>query len=55
MVYTLLEPDKPGDLIQNLRYEKVKELRKEGKTAKEIALCTGLSDSYVRKIWNTLA
>jgi DNA invertase Pin-like site-specific DNA recombinase len=54
MVYTILEPDKPGDLIQKLRYEKVKELRKEGKTAREIATFTGLSDSYIRKIWNAL-
>jgi uncharacterized membrane-anchored protein YjiN (DUF445 family) len=54
MVYTILEPDKPGDLIQKLRYEKVKEFRKEGKTAREIATFTGLSDSYIRKIWNAL-
>ena len=54
MVYTLLAPEKPGDLIQKLRYDKVKELRKEGKTAKEIATFTGLSDSYIRKIWNNL-
>ena len=53
-VYTILAPDRPGDLIQQLRYEKVKELRREGKTAKEIASVTGLSDSYVRKIWNNL-
>jgi outer membrane protein assembly factor BamB len=53
MVYAVLEPEKPGDLIQKLRYEKVKELRKEGKSAKEIASYTGLSDSYIRKIWNT--
>jgi DNA invertase Pin-like site-specific DNA recombinase len=52
MVYSLLSPDKPGDIIQQLRYEKVKELRSLGKSAKEIAQVTGLSDSYVRKIWN---
>lgn len=52
MVYTLLAPSRPGDLIQQLRYQKVKELRAAGKTAKEIATVTGLSDSYVRKIWN---
>jgi hypothetical protein len=54
MVYSILAPEKPGDLIQKLRYEKVKELRKEGKKAKDIATQTGLSDSYVRKIWNNL-
>lgn len=52
MVYSLLSPNKPGDLIQQLRYEKVKALRQEGKTAKEISEVTGLSDSYIRKIWN---
>lgn len=52
MVYNILAPNKPGDLIQQLRYEKVKELRSEGKSAKQISEVTGLSDSYVRKIWN---
>lgn len=52
MVYNLLAPSKPGDIIQQLRYEKVKELRSIGKSAKQIAEVTGLSDSYVRKIWN---
>lgn len=52
MVYNLLSPSKPGDIIQQLRYEKVKELRNIGKSAKQIAEVTGLSDSYVRKIWN---
>lgn len=51
MVYRVLEPEKPGDLIQNLRYEQVKTLRAEGKSAKEIAGLTGLSETYVRKIW----
>ena len=51
MVYRVLEPEKPGDLIQKLRYQQVKVLRAEGKTAKEIAVLTGLSETYVRKIW----
>lgn len=51
MVYRVLEPEKPGDLIQNLRYQQVKALRSEGKTAGEIAGLTGLSETYVRKIW----
>lgn len=52
MIYTILDPEKPGDLIQKIRFEKIKELRAEGKTAKEIAVLTGLSETYVRKIWN---
>lgn len=51
MIYRVLEPEKPGDLIQKLRYQQVKVLRAEGKTAKEIAVLTGLSETYVRKIW----
>jgi hypothetical protein len=50
MVYTLLAPDKPGDLIQQLRYGTVKRLREEGRTPGEIAAATGLSESYVRRI-----
>lgn len=52
MVYSVLSPDKPGDIIQQLRFAKVKELRSQGKAAKQIAEVTGLSESYVRKIWN---
>lgn len=51
MIYRVLEPEKPGDLIQKLRYQQVKDLRAEGKTAREIAGLTGLSETYVRKIW----
>jgi hypothetical protein len=51
MIYRVLEPEKPGDLTQKLRYQQVKVLRAEGKTAKEIAVLTGLSETYVRKIW----
>jgi AraC-like DNA-binding protein len=50
-VYALLEPQKPGGLIQDLRQEKVKAMRSEGKGLKEIAEATGLSESYIRKIW----
>jgi hypothetical protein len=50
MVYTLLAPDKPGDLIQQLRYGTVQRLREEGRTPAEIAAATGLSESYVRRI-----
>ena len=51
MVYRVLEPEKPGDLIQKLRNQRVKTLRSEGKKAREIAGLTGLSETYVRKIW----
>ena len=50
MVYTLLAPDKPGDLIQQLRYGTVQRLREEGRPPAEIAAATGLSESYVRRI-----
>ena len=53
MVYRVLEPEKPGDLIQKVRHQKVKSLRSEGKTAREIASLTGLSETYVRKIWKS--
>jgi hypothetical protein len=51
-VYTILEPEKPGALIQQMRLEKVMEMRKGGARAREISLITGLSESYIRKIWN---
>lgn len=50
-VYSVLEPQKPGGLIQELRQEKVKTMRAEGKGLSEIAEATGLSESYIRKIW----
>jgi hypothetical protein len=50
MVYSVLAPEKPGDLIQKLRYEKVRNLSEEGKPVEEITAATGLSDSYIRKI-----
>lgn len=51
-VYTILDPEKPGALIQQMRLDKVMEMRKGGARAREIALITGLSESYIRKIWN---
>lgn len=51
MVYSVLAPEKPGGLIQELRHEKVKLMRSEGKGLTEIAQATGLSESYIRKIW----
>ena len=51
-IYTLLDPEKPGAFIQQLRMEKVMEMRKEKTSAREIAAITGFSESYVRKIWN---
>jgi hypothetical protein len=51
MVYSVLTPQKPGGLIQELRHEKVKAMRSEGKGLTEISEVTGLSTSYIRKIW----
>jgi hypothetical protein len=34
--------------------ERVRQLRSEQKTAKEISEQTGFSESYVRKVWNLL-
>jgi hypothetical protein len=52
MVYSLLAPQRPGELIQKLRQEKVRGMRMEGRKVGEIAEATGLSESYIRKIWN---
>ena len=49
-IYKLLEPEKPGSIIQKMRLEKVVEMRDAGKDVKEISEVTGLSESYVRKI-----
>jgi hypothetical protein len=51
-VYKLINPDKPGSIIQKLRIEKLVELKNAGKTVAEIAEATGLSTSYVVKIKN---
>lgn len=52
MVYSVLAPQRPGELIQKLRQDKVRSMRAEGGKAVEIAEATGLSESYIRKIWN---
>lgn len=49
-VYSILKPDKPGTIIQQLRKEKVMEMKKNKASTKDIALSTGLSPSYIRKI-----
>ena len=51
-LYTLLAPEKPGAFINRLRMEQVLRMRKEQKSAREIAEQTGFSESYVRKVWN---
>ena len=51
-IYKLLDPEKPGGFIQRLRMEIVQEMRAKGATAKDIAQKTGLSESYVRAVWN---
>lgn len=51
-VYKLIEPDKPGTIIQKMRIEKLTELKRAGKDINEIAEATGLSVSYLRKIKN---
>jgi hypothetical protein len=51
-IYNLLQPEKPGNLINRLRMEIVQEMHAKGALAREIAQKTGLSESYVRRIWN---
>lgn len=51
-VYGLLEPEKPGTIIQRLRMEIVSEMRAQGGSARDISQMTGLSESYVRRVWN---
>lgn len=50
LIYNLLEPDKPGTIIQKLRLELLAEMKKSGADAQQIAEATGLSESYVKKI-----
>jgi DNA invertase Pin-like site-specific DNA recombinase len=49
-VYSILKPDKPGTIIQDLRIEMVLDMKKKEIPFQEIANATGLSKSYVRKI-----
>lgn len=53
-VYKLIEPEKPGTIIQKMRIEKLTELKRAGKDIAEIAEATGLSVSYLRKIKNKI-
>ena len=49
-LYNILKPQKPGNIITDLRTEIVLQLRKEGKSAKEIAESTGFSESYIYRV-----
>lgn len=49
-IYSILNPDKPGSIIQIKRLALVKEMKKAGKSLQEISDITGLSISYLRKI-----
>lgn len=51
-VYGLLEPEKPGTIIQRMRMEIVYEMRAQSASARDISQKTGLSESYVRRVWN---
>ena len=51
-IYSLLDPEKPGQFIQRLRMEIVQEMRSKGSSAKDIAQKTGLSESYIKRVWN---
>jgi hypothetical protein len=53
-VYKLIEPEKPGTIIQKMRIEKLIQLKADGKDINEIAAATGLSVSYLRKIKNKI-
>jgi len=49
-IYKIIEPEKPGSIIQKLRLELVMEMKKNGADPEQIAEATGLSVSYIRKI-----
>ncbi|MFZ4770984.1 MAG: helix-turn-helix domain-containing protein [Ferruginibacter sp.] len=49
-LYNLLKPQKPGNIITDLRTELVIKLRNEGKSTKEISDATGFSESYIYRI-----
>lgn len=53
-IYKLIEPEKPGTIIQKMRIEKLTELKRAGKDINQIAEATGLSVSYLRKIKNKI-
>ena len=49
-IYALLEPDKPGTIIQEMRLKLVMEMKKSGSDLQTIADSSGLSKSYIKKI-----
>lgn len=49
-IYSMLEPDKPGTIIQALRMELVIDMKKRGESLADIAEATGFSQSYIKKI-----
>ncbi len=49
-IYKIIEPEKPGAIIQKLRLELVMEMKKSSADPEQIAEATGLSVSYIRKI-----
>ena len=49
-IYKLIEPDKPGSIIQQLRMQKVLTMRKAGAEINNISQVTGFSESYIKKI-----
>lgn len=49
-VYTILKPDKPGSIIHELRIEMVLDMKSRGISFKDIAIATGLSIPYLRKV-----
>lgn len=49
-IYAILEPDKPGTIIQELRMELVVDMKKRGESLADIAEATGFSQSYIKKI-----
>lgn len=49
-IYKLIEPDKPGSIIQQLRMQKVLDMRKAGAELNDISQATGFSESYIKKI-----
>jgi hypothetical protein len=49
-IYSILQPEKPGTIIQKLRMEVVMEMRHARIDIKEISRVSGFSVSYIRKI-----
>lgn len=49
-VYAILKPDRPGSIIQKHRLETFKKMKGEGRSIDEIALATGLSTSYLKRL-----